>query len=967
MRRTGLLLVAVFALLTSTLGAMTSGTAAHAAGSSPDVVGAVPAAWTPWIQSSGSEVLAITQVGNTMVVGGSFTQVSPPNATQTTTSNYILAFDATTGAISQTFKPQLNGEVDSLLPGPGGSTVYVGGNFSSVGGHPSSRVAQLSVSTGQPVTTFNAAQFNGEVNSVKLADGLLWVGGYFNKVDNIAHGGLATLDPTSGKLSSVMNVQLAGHHGTGKNHTSVGVRAMDVTPDGSRLIVIGNFTTASGLSRQQVVMVDISNTSAAVDQTWSTADYTPQCFNNAFDSTVRGVAFSPDGSYLAITATGGYNGGTLCDATARFETHALGANLHPTWVDFTGGDTPWSVAITNTAIYVGGHFRWENNSTAGDQAGEGAVPRPGITALDPVNGMPLTWNPGRNPRGAGAYSLYIGTAGLWVGSDTDWIGNRKYHRDQIAFFPQNQGYNVPSTSTGSLPGTVYLAGNQNNSSNNVSTISFDGSHAATAQPTNNGGVGWAATRGAFMLGSTLYYGQTDGALYKRTFDGSTYGPATQLDPYHDPVWDGVYTGSGGQNYDGVDSSFYSEIPNVAGMFYSGGRIYYTKSGSSALYYRYFEADSGVTGSDEFTASGGLNWSNVGGMFINGSTLYFVNVSTGALWSVPFQNGSPTGTPKDVNDPATGGDDWRASSVFIGPAPAANQPPVASFTATCPSLTCTFDGSSSHDPDGSIASYSWNFGDGQTGTGVTPSHTYAQGGTYSVTLTVTDNNKATNQASHTVYPANPTASPISFVGAAGSDANTAKPSVTIPSGVAAGNTLLLFATVNSSTNTPSSPSGSGWTALPTTDAKGMTTRAWWKTAAATDAGSKVTVPFGSTGQVSVQVAAYAGTSPSQPIDQFASAVNLAASSSHTTPTVQAEPGDWAVSYWSDKSSSTTQWTPPSGVTQRDVEYGSGTGRITALLAGSGGPVNGGSYGNFTATTNQAGAKATMLTIALGAPR
>ena len=50
----------------------------------------------------------------------------------------------------------------------------------------------------------------------------------------------------------------------------------------------------------------------------------------------------------------------------------------------------------------------------------------------------------------------------------------------------------------------------------------------------------------------------------------------------------------------------------------------------------------------------------------------------------------------------------------------------------------FDGSGSVDPDGSIVSYMWDFGDGSTGSGVTPTHTYAAAGDYTVTLTVVDN-------------------------------------------------------------------------------------------------------------------------------------------------------------------------------------------------------------------------------------
>ena len=80
--------------------------------------------------------------------------------------------------------------------------------------------------------------------------------------------------------------------------------------------------------------------------------------------------------------------------------------------------------------------------------------------------------------------------------------------------------------------------------------------------------------------------------------------------------------------------------------------------------------------------------------------------------------------------------------------AANQPPVAAFSSSCSALTCSFTSTSS-DPDGTIASYSWTFGDGATSTVQNPSHTYAAGGTYTVTLTVTDNQSATNAVSHSV--------------------------------------------------------------------------------------------------------------------------------------------------------------------------------------------------------------------------
>jgi PKD repeat protein len=89
----------------------------------------------------------------------------------------------------------------------------------------------------------------------------------------------------------------------------------------------------------------------------------------------------------------------------------------------------------------------------------------------------------------------------------------------------------------------------------------------------------------------------------------------------------------------------------------------------------------------------------------------------------------------------------------------NAPPVASFTSACTWLTCTFNGAGSSDPDGHIASHAWNFGDGMTGSGASVSHTYLTGGTYSVTLTVTDNAGATSTYAQTVTAVPPPPPPL----------------------------------------------------------------------------------------------------------------------------------------------------------------------------------------------------------------
>jgi len=98
------------------------------------------------------------------------------------------------------------------------------------------------------------------------------------------------------------------------------------------------------------------------------------------------------------------------------------------------------------------------------------------------------------------------------------------------------------------------------------------------------------------------------------------------------------------------------------------------------------------------------------------------------------------------------DDDGLSSTTSAKVTVLNKPPIASFTENATTVltgeAISFNASASYDPDGTIVKYFWDFGDDTNAIGVTTSHSYADNGTYTVTLTVTDDDDATDTASST---------------------------------------------------------------------------------------------------------------------------------------------------------------------------------------------------------------------------
>ena len=285
---------------------------------------AVPSTITPAVNDG--KVYATAQVGNTMIIGGSFTQVGG-NSHQ-----HLAIFNATTGALSA-FAPTFNNDVNAVLPGPTATTVYVGGAFTQLNGVATQFVALLDLTTGQAVASFQAPVFDIRVrqrHGARAATGSTSAERSPRSATKF-HRGLVSLNATTGALDPFMNVQLTGHHNDSGSGAQGCGRPVEPGRDRRTATRWSPSATSSGRRRSPTAtrssMIDLSGATAEVDPDWSTNRYAPYCFNWAFDTYVRGVSFSPDGSYFVVNATGGGIAGTLCDATARFETDSTGNDM----------------------------------------------------------------------------------------------------------------------------------------------------------------------------------------------------------------------------------------------------------------------------------------------------------------------------------------------------------------------------------------------------------------------------------------------------------------------------------------------------------------------------------------------------------------------------------------------------------------------------------------------------------------
>lgn len=340
-------------------------------------------------------VTAVLYVGNTIYIGGKFTQVQAPGTGGAfVPRNHLAAIDATTGAVLP-WDPNANGIVYSLALSAGGTELYAGGAFTQIGGKGHLRIAEIDPVTGVAVSTFKPS-LDAAVFTVTPTASNLYVGGDFTTVNSAAHPYLAALDPTSGALNTAFAAPAP----------DAGVLATALSTDGSKLFVGGNFLHL-GTSSQNHIGAVSSSTGALL--TWKTHVAYP----------VLGLVATATDVYAAGAGSGGHVP-DFDQATGTLKWYAqLDGNVE-------------AVTIVDGILYAGGHFN--NYCDGGVYTGglcQTAVIRHHLLALDPLTGTIQAFSTPINST-LGVYALGNGGTRLGLGGDfTKIAGVAQAHFAQL--------------------------------------------------------------------------------------------------------------------------------------------------------------------------------------------------------------------------------------------------------------------------------------------------------------------------------------------------------------------------------------------------------------------------------------------------------------------------------------------------------------------------------------------------------
>jgi hypothetical protein len=335
---------------------------------------------TPTWQTNG-RVNAIQVVGSTVYIGGKFTSVRPagdPLGTGEVTRNRVAAFNITTGALLP-WNPNASGTVQAIAVS--GGTVYLGGSFTQVGGKGHQRLAAVDTAGGAPIAAFKPTM-NAEVLTLSLAGSDVYAGGMFTTVNGAAHTYLAALDATTTSTPGALDPAFTGS-------ADDGVLASTMTTTG-KLVIGGNFTHVDGSSQNHI---------AAVSPT--TGATLPWATHTSYGI----VALASDS--LGVYAAGAGTGGNF----AAFSPSSGSMS----WQGGTNGNVQ-AITVFNGEVYAGGHYTDYCGPQGGQHTCTNPIPRSKILAVDETTGTLQSWAPSVNSA-LGVFALTGGAGFLELGGD----------------------------------------------------------------------------------------------------------------------------------------------------------------------------------------------------------------------------------------------------------------------------------------------------------------------------------------------------------------------------------------------------------------------------------------------------------------------------------------------------------------------------------------------------------------------
>jgi PKD repeat protein len=748
--------------------------------------------------------VAASPDGSRVYVGGSFTTVNGATAYRVAALYPVGSPNA--GQMIPSFQPYVDSRVNAIVATD--SAVYLGGWFNAVGNQARSKLGAVSASAGAPLAWAPVAA-NGDVAAMVLAPdkSKIIVGGNFTTLNGSSNPGygLAAVDLNAGASVPWAVNSLVRNAGPNASITSLTTDGENVYGTGYVFGSGGNLEgtfSARGTDGTLNWIEDCHGDTygaAPVGDVIYTVSHAHYCGNiGAFPQPDPWV-FHP-GQAFSKSATG-----TITrDPLGYFNFEGNPRPSLQTWFPdlasgtFTGqSQAAWAVAGNSNYVVMGGEFPSVNGT-----AQQGLV-RFAVKPLAPNSQGPMVAGGAFNPR---LQSPASGTALI------TWKANWDRDNENLTYKVIRNGDINHPVYTVTRPSTFWNRPSMSFVDTNLTPGATYGYRIFAADPTGrearsetvNITIASAGTFGAYANRvlkdeATDYWrlGEPTGTArdWAGVFDatvssGVVRGQAGAIagDPDTAAAFNGTSTGIASTPTAIPAPDTFTVEAWVKTTSLAGGKIIgfgNRSSGNSTSYDRHVYMDNlgrlffGVRQSSSTTVNTTTRYNDgqwhhivaalgAGGMelYVDGSRqAQRTDVTRGqannGFWRIGGDNLSswpsrPTsgylnGTIDEVAVYSTALSAESVSAHYAlgtsGTAP--NVAPTASFTSNASALTLSVDGSASSDPDGTIAGYAWDFGDGGTATGATAQHTYATAGTFTVKLTVTDNTGATGETTKTV--------------------------------------------------------------------------------------------------------------------------------------------------------------------------------------------------------------------------